>query len=83
MAFFHPDRWTFGQELYASQIIGRIQAIQGVEHIISVVLKRWNEPTRDIDRIVSLRPNEIIQVHNDPDHMERGLIDFDVRGGRQ
>lgn len=83
MGFFHPDRWTFGQELYVSQIIGRIQAVQGVEHVISVTMKRWNQPTPGGDRIVNLRANEIIQVQNDPDHMERGFIDFDIRGGRQ
>lgn len=83
MAFFHPDRWTFGQELHASQIIGRVQAIEGVEHVISVTLKRWNEATPGTDKIANLRSNEIIQVRNDPDHMEKGLIYFDVRGGRQ
>lgn len=83
MAFFHADRWTFGQELHASQILGRIQAIEGVEHVISITLKRWNEPTPGSDRIAQVRSNEIIQVRNDPDHMEQGLIDFDIRGGRQ
>jgi Baseplate J-like protein len=83
MAFFHPDRWTFGQELPASQIIGRLQAIQGVEHVISVTLKRWNEATPGTDKIANLRPNEIIQVRSDRDHMEKGFIDFDVQGGRQ
>jgi hypothetical protein len=32
---------------------------------------------------VQLRANEIIQVQNDPDHMELGFINFDLRGGRQ
>lgn len=81
--FFHPDLWTFGQELHASQIIGRAQAIEGVEHIISVTLKRWGEAGAGTEAIMALRPNEIIRVHNDPDHMEKGFIDFDVRGGRQ
>jgi hypothetical protein len=83
MGFFHPDLWTFGQELHASQILGRIQAIEGVEHVISITLKRWNEPTPGTDKIANLRPNEIIQVRNDPDHMETGFIKFDLQGGRQ
>ena len=83
MAFFYPDRWTFGQALHASQILGRIQSVQGVEHVISITLKRWNEATPGTDAVTSLRPNEIIQVRNDPDQLEAGFIAFDIRGGRQ
>ncbi|HEX6623154.1 MAG TPA: baseplate J/gp47 family protein [Pyrinomonadaceae bacterium] len=82
-AFFHPDLWTFGQPLRASQIIGRAQSVQGVEHVISVRIKRWNETGTGTDRIVSLRHNEIIRVANGPDHLERGFIFFDLKGGRQ
>lgn len=83
MAFFHPDRWTFGQDLHVSQIIGRIQAIEGVEHVISVTMKRWNEANPGTDAIAQVRANEILRVRNDPDDMEDGFIDFDIRGGRQ
>ena len=31
MGFFHPDLWTFGQPLYASQIIGRALQVKGVD----------------------------------------------------
>jgi Baseplate J-like protein len=82
-AFFHPDRWTFGQTLHASQILGRIQAIEGVEHVISVMMKRWNEPTPGTDAIVQVRANEILRVRNAPDSREDGFINFDLRGGRQ
>ena len=83
LGFFHPDRWTFGQELHASQILGRIQAIDGVEHVISISLKRWHDKTPGTDRIVNLRSNEIIQVQNDPDRLETGFIRFNLQGGRR
>lgn len=83
MVFFHPDQWTFGQELRASQIIGRVQLVEGVDHVIAVTMKRWNEVTPGTENIIEVRVNEIIQVKNDPDHMEKGFIFFDVRGGRQ
>lgn len=90
--FFHPDEWTFGQKLYASQIIGRAIHVEGVEHAVerksvtpsvSVSIKRRNvnEPPRE--SITDLAPNEIIQVANDPDHLELGTIAFEVKGGRQ
>jgi hypothetical protein len=81
--FFNPDEWTFGQKLHASQIVGRVQAVEGVEHVISVEMKRWDEPSAGTEAIVGLRLNEIIQVLDDPDHMELGTIEFDLRGGRR
>jgi hypothetical protein len=83
LAFFHPDAWTFGRALYASQIFGRLQTITGVEHILRITLKRWNDPTGASAEVIPVRSNEIIRVNSDPDHMEEGFIDFDLRGGRQ
>jgi len=81
--FFHPDLWSFGQELHASQIVGRAQAVEGVDHAVSVTMKRWDEITAGTQAILRVRPNEIIQVHNDPDHMELGSISFGLQGGRR
>lgn len=83
MAFFHPDLWTFGQELRASQIIGRVQSVKGVDHVIAVTMKRWNKVTPGIENVIEVGINEIIQVRNNPDHMEEGFIFLDVKGGRQ
>lgn len=83
MGFFHPDRWTFGQRLRASQITGRVQSIEGIEHVIEVSMKRWGEATPGTDEVIEMNHNEIFQVKNDPDHMEKGFIDFDIRGGSQ
>jgi len=83
LGFFHPDLWTFGQTLHPSEIIGRVQAVTGVEHVKSMTIKRWNDQTTlDRDEVIKLQPNEIIQVLNDPDHMEKGSITFNVKGGR-
>lgn len=82
-AFFHPDLWTFGQTIHQSEIIGRIQKVVGVDHVKSVTINRWNDQnTFDADHELKLQPNEIIQVLNDPDHMEEGSITFIVKGGR-
>ncbi len=81
--FFHPDLWTFGQPLFESQIIGRALLVQGVEHIVSVFIKRFNEKTAGTKIFTALRHNEIIEVLNNPDNLERGFIKFEVKGGRQ
>jgi len=80
--FFHPDLWTFGQELRDSQILGRIQAIHGVDHVNSLSMKRWNEATPGREDRIEVRSNEIVLVKNDPDHMEEGIISFELNGGR-
>jgi hypothetical protein len=82
-AFFHPDLWTFGQPLRTSQIFGRVQSVKGVDHVVSVSMKRWNEAAPGTNDIIAVGPNEIIRVKNDPDHMEEGSITFDIRGGRK
>ena len=96
--FFNPDSWTFGQPLYASQLIGRALAVTGIDRALSVAMRRWNAGTgpsttvvtidpddlpEDTPEFIAVQPFEIIQVANDPDHLERGRIIFDIRGGRR
>ena len=82
VGFFHPDRFTFGQTLYASQILGRIEGLAGIDHARSVRLGRWDAPTPGRSDRIEVGPSEIIQVRNDPDHMELGSIVFELAGGR-
>ena len=69
--------------LHASEIEGRIHQVPGIEHIISISMKRWNDPTAAASDLIEVRFNEIIQVKNDPDAMELGYINFTLEGGRQ
>ena len=96
--FFHPDLWTFGQPLHASQIIGRALAVTGVERMLSLSMRRWNPGRGGGLIVVTLTPDqlpaslveklevgpfEIIQVVNDPSRLETGRILFEILGGRQ
>ncbi|MEO7232689.1 MAG: putative baseplate assembly protein [Polaromonas sp.] len=96
--FFHPDAWTFGQPLYASQLIGRALGVTGIGRVLCLSMRRWNPGTGgglsviDIDpaalpesRAEKLEagPFEIIVVANDPDHLETGRITFEITGGRR
>lgn len=82
--FFHPDEWTFGQALHASRIEGRLQAVPGVEHVVSITMKRFHAPTPGRPGIarIEMAADEVVLLANDPDALERGLIRFDIRGGR-
>jgi hypothetical protein len=83
--FFHPDLWTFGQPLHRSQLEGRVHAVAGVDHLLSLEMKRYGAPTPgtpDPERL-EVRFDEIVLVRNDPDHLERGAIRLELRGGRR
>lgn len=97
-AFFNPDNWTFGQPLYASQLIGRALSVVGVERVLFVSIRRLHAlagpslveislPPEDLPQPVieklDLDSFEIIQVANDPSALESGRIRFEIKGGRQ
>ncbi|MGN6105668.1 MAG: putative baseplate assembly protein [Kofleriaceae bacterium] len=80
---FHPDQWTFGQALHVSEIAGRLVKLPGVAHLAGARISRWNAAAPGDGRHVEVGPSEILQVHNDPDHMERGFIELQLVGGRR
>jgi hypothetical protein len=46
-------------------------------------MKRWHSPAGVNRELIAVQANEILLVNSDPDRMEEGFIDFDLRGGRQ
>ena len=95
---FNPDVWTFGQSLHASKVIGRALAVQGLDRVLQLSMRRFNPGaggglvTVTIDpadmpiaqvSMLPIGPFEILVVANDPDRLERGRIVFDIRGGRK
>jgi hypothetical protein len=83
--FFNVDQWTFGQALHRSAIEGRIHQVPGIRHVMDIIMKRFNEPTPGAPglEVLEMGFDEVALLSNDPDHLERGLIRFDVQGGRQ
>jgi hypothetical protein len=82
--FFHPDEWTFGQHLHRSAIEGRLHRVAGIEHVVSIRMQRFDAPTpgvADAD-VLEVGFDEVVLLANDPDHLERGLIRFEISGGR-
>jgi hypothetical protein len=82
---FHPDNWTFGQALHRSVIEGRVHAVAGVEHVIRIEMRRFDQAESgapDAD-VLELAFDEVLLLANDPDHVQRGRLRIDVRGGRQ
>jgi len=83
--FFNVDLWTFGQALHRSAIEGRIHQVPGIRHVMDITMKRFNAPTPGTPdtEVLEMGFDEVVLLSNDPSHLERGLIRFDVQGGRQ
>jgi len=95
---FHADEWTFGDPIWASQLIGRALSIAGVERVLLVSMRRLDAGPGNSPVTIALSPDdlpvvdtvklevatdEIIEVANDPSHLERGRIAFEILGGRR
>jgi hypothetical protein len=83
--FFHPDEWTFGQTMHRSMVEGRVMRVSGVKHLMGILMKRFNDATAAVHGIELLPMgfDEVVLCANDPDHLERGRVIFDIQGGRQ
>lgn len=96
--FFHPDQWTFGQAVHASQLIGRALAVKGAARVVRLGMRRLNARSTSQDNPIPLsaemvsepeverievEPFEVIKVANDPSHLEWGRIRFEFEGGRR
>jgi hypothetical protein len=96
--FFHPDNWTFGQSLHASQLVAAAMAVEGVDRVLAVGMRPWDRaggPTTEIVMVapedlyppeavrINVAPNQIVRVANDPDALENGRLVIDIAGGRQ
>ena len=93
LGFFHPDNLTFGGGVFVSQLLARVQAIQGVQNAMVTELERFeiSEASPGTDQegeelpansALLMGPFEIAQLDNDPNYPENGVLALDVRGGR-
>src|SRR5690606_6031678 len=83
-ALFHPDRFTFGQAVYLSDIYAAAHAVEGVESVTVRTFQRLHEPDpRPIEEgVLTMGRLEIARLENNPNFPERGLMVLDVEGGK-
>lgn len=80
---FQPDKLTFGQRIYSSQIVAQAASVAGVDHVQVVLFKRFREPPGNelAEGFLEVSGLELPQLANDPSFPERGRIVFDLEGG--
>ncbi|MBS0583132.1 MAG: putative baseplate assembly protein [Proteobacteria bacterium] len=83
LGFFHPDRLSFGEDVYASDLIAAAQRVEGVQSVNLLELRRQDEAAADPPPgVLELASSEIAQVDNDPDFPEHGQLKLRMGGGR-
>jgi hypothetical protein len=83
-ALFHPDNLSFGTDVYASDLIGAAQAVEGVQNVEILELRRLDRaaPAGDPPDVLDLATWEIAQLDNDPSFPEHGVLTLETGGGR-
>ena len=82
--FFYPDKLTFGEGIFLSEIIAAAQEVPGVECVKVTRFQRlFESANHEIENgVLPLRVNEIAQLDNDPNFPEHGRLEIHVGGGR-
>jgi Baseplate J-like protein len=84
VGFFHPDRFTFGEPVYVSDLIAVAMSVHGVASVEVLELHRWGRPQGgeieagriEMDRL------EIAQCRNLPAVPRQGVLELRMRGGQ-
>lgn len=90
--FFHPDHFSFGDNILLSPVIARAMRVTGVQWIgtrdgagaVKGRFGRLDQPDIDYadDAEIPIAPNEVARLDNDPTFPDFGRIAFLMAGGR-
>lgn len=83
--FFEPGQLGFGEDLYASDIIQALMALDGIEHVCLNRFKRigGQYPDRSEDGFIALDGLEVAVCNNEADKPETGYYRLKLHGGRK
>ncbi|HYC93817.1 MAG TPA: putative baseplate assembly protein [Thermoanaerobaculia bacterium] len=82
--FFHPDRFTFGQPLYLSQVYETVTSVDGVSAATVTKFQRWGDPPAgELQRgAIAVGRTQVIRLDNDPSFPDNGVLRLDMRSGK-
>jgi hypothetical protein len=80
--FFDPDNFSFGDPLRRSALYAAIQVVPGVRAVEGIQIRRRGHfDWREFAESLTVGPNEVIGLANDPLYPERGAVTFTMEGG--
>ena len=82
--FFHPDKFTFAQNVYLSQIYAALEAVEGVLSAFVTVFRRFGKTDNGElgSGVLPIGPWEIARLDNDPAFQENGVLRIVAGGGK-
>jgi hypothetical protein len=82
--FFDHSRWRFGTPLQRSALAAAVQAVPGVEGVLSVEyrLRGVQAGFADMPDMVKVAPDQILRADDDPSRPEAGSVAVIAEGGR-
>jgi len=83
--FFEPGRHGFGEDLYASDVIAALMALEGIEQVCLNSFKRigGQNPDRAEAGFISLDGLEVAVCNNESGQPEMGYYRLTLHGGRK
>ena len=83
--FFHPDNFSFGDDLFVSKIYAAVMSVPGVESARIERLARLHAANSDADTqsnlaqgLLAIGTNEIVRLDNDRNFPENGVLTLQV-----
>jgi predicted phage baseplate assembly protein len=82
--FFYPGNWVFGQSLYLSQLYAAVEKVQGVDSVEVIVFRQFGQPDNGelANGVIEAGPWQIVQLDNDPNFQEHGVLKVTMLGGK-
>ena len=82
--FFFADRFSFGTPLYRSALEAAIQAVPGVNGVLSVSYRQRGVTAGwlDLPDVFPLAPDRILRIENNSDYPEHGTLKVIAEGGQ-
>jgi len=79
---FHPSRLELGADVYISTAIAAVAGLPGVDAVEALEARRLSDPPGTISYVITVAPDEVAVLDDDPAQPRRGRLDILVKGGR-
>jgi hypothetical protein len=81
---FHPDNFSFAENVYLSTLMAAAQAVSGVESVTVTRFQRLGQPDPLLleKGVITLGRLEIARLENNPNFPEHGVLRVEMGGGK-
>lgn len=81
LGFFHPDKFTFGQPVYLSQVIATVMQVAGVQSVSPIRFQRLEVPPAGELEAGQIAFDRLEIVRLNRERPEQGRLELILEGG--